>query len=246
MNTAFFEKIIYKYCHKKKKIREDLLSLFQKHYQTEFNELIEKYELKRIKDKYILKINNYDQNSFNKNKIREEELFVLSILLLYNVKNKRINDVQNYYENSYEYLNLDANVYQREFELPKFGQNSEINGYSFRIKMYKECVKYKHFREVYIEEFIKDYENIVYLLIEKFNYELIEKKYLKNSQVYDNGYYFKKIKNEEIIFIEKVSLLREWVLFLEKYDRFNMTIYGSKLSNNTKEKIISYVVENVI
>lgn len=154
MNTAFFEQILYKYCQKKKKIREDLLNLFLKYYQEEFINLVKRYDLKCINDKYILMINNYDQNSYNKCKIRKEELFMLSILLLTNVRNKRVDDIKTYYDNIYDYFDIDDQVYTNEFKLYPFDIDHLVDFDHFRILMFTKCIEHKHFREVYIMECI--------------------------------------------------------------------------------------------
>lgn len=85
-----------------KGVREKMTKYFIKNDLELALYLIEVNQFKRIKDKYILKINKYDNNSYSRNKIKEEEYaFCLKIIALEKWKFtvKDVVEYTNYYEN---------------------------------------------------------------------------------------------------------------------------------------------------
>ncbi len=246
----FLEKVIYKHCTKKKQLRESLLNLYIKYYNNDVIFLIEKYKLKRINDKYILEINQYDQNSYNRQKIREEELLILNILLYTSNAESIIEQLMLSYEEVQEYYCLDNKVKIKdleEFHLSKCNDSLKNTNYQlFRIYMYEECIKNKHFRNTFIHEVIDEHRPMAVKLINELDLRLLKKKYINDEKLIKNGYYHNKIKNEEIEFIKKMGLMMEWMVFLNKY---NNTLYQTmikEISIETEEKIYDFVMKNLI
>lgn len=83
------------------------------------------YELERVNDKYFRQIRDYTENSYNKKKIKEEEIiFIRKIFVCYKIYNAIINtlkykDAANLLTNSIyddsKYLALDNELYQEVF-----------------------------------------------------------------------------------------------------------------------------------
>lgn len=84
------------------------------------------YELERVNDKYFRQIRDYTENSYNKKKIKEEEIiFIRKIFVCYKIYNA-INDTLKYkdmanlltcsiYDDS-KYIQLDNELYQEVFD----------------------------------------------------------------------------------------------------------------------------------
>lgn len=248
----FLEKIIYKHCTKKKQLRENLLNLYLKYYRNDVIFLIEKYQLKRVNDKYILEINYYEQNSYNRQKIREEELLILNILLYTSNVEDRIGQLSASYDELQEYYHLENKIEidlrgLREFYLSKFGDvEVKTNYQSFRIYMYEECAKNKHFRNTFIKEVIETHPVIATKLIEEHNLKLVKKEYINKEKLSTNGYYYNKIKNEEIEFIKKMGLIMEWMTFLKKYNTILYQTLIKEIDSETETKIYDFIMKNLI
>lgn len=241
MDTGFLEYIIYKYCANKKKIRENLLNILMDEEKTKFMEIIKKYDLKRINDKYILKINSYTQNSYNRNKIKEEELIILSILLYINTVNQKSIELNNVIKALTKNEIIDEELLLSEVSVNN-KENDQEKYFSLRIKLYEECMKNKLFREMYIKEIIDNYQEYTQTLLKQDEFSLIAKKYIKNEEIIKNGYYYKKLKEVEISFIKKSSYVREWLLFINRYNN-----YADKtICDADKQKLIDYVTINLM
>lgn len=84
------------------------------------------YELERVNDKYFRQIREYTENSYNKKKIKEEEIiFIRKIFVCYKINNA-IGDTLRYKEaanlltnkiyDDDKYINLDNELYQEVFD----------------------------------------------------------------------------------------------------------------------------------
>lgn len=76
------EILLLRECVENKSTRENIIKSGVRTYPVECEKIANIYDLKRVKDKYILKIRNYDENSYSKKKIKEEEvIFVRKVYL---------------------------------------------------------------------------------------------------------------------------------------------------------------------
>lgn len=86
IKQAAFEEIVLRECVENKGSRERMIKQCITDY-TEYCDLIlDLYKLEKVNDKYFRKIREYDENSYNKRKIKEEEIiFLRKMFMCYKV-----------------------------------------------------------------------------------------------------------------------------------------------------------------
>lgn len=71
------EMLLLQECRENKSTRENVMKNALEQYPEICEKIIDIYDLKRVNDKYILKIRDYSENSYSKKKIRYEEIIFL-------------------------------------------------------------------------------------------------------------------------------------------------------------------------
>lgn len=77
------EMILLRECCQNKSTRENLIASSISEYHNLCMEIIEVYDLKRVNDKYVMKIRDYTENSYSKKKIKEEEVIFIRKSYMY-------------------------------------------------------------------------------------------------------------------------------------------------------------------
>lgn len=77
IKEAAFEEIVLRECVENKGSRERMIQQCIDDYNEYCHLILDLYDLKRINDKYFLKIRDFTENSYNKKKIKEEEIIFL-------------------------------------------------------------------------------------------------------------------------------------------------------------------------
>ncbi len=108
-------------CCENKGSRENVIHMAFTRYYDASAEIIEMYALKRVKDKYILKHRDFNENSYSKKKIREEEIIFIRKIYIYlrieklTKENIMINEEANLITNKFyddsKYREIDRQIY---------------------------------------------------------------------------------------------------------------------------------------
>lgn len=77
IKEAAFEEIVLRECVENKGSRERMIWQCINDYHEYCHIILELYDLKRINDKYFMQIRDYTENSYNKKKIKQEEIIFL-------------------------------------------------------------------------------------------------------------------------------------------------------------------------
>ncbi len=94
------------------------------------------------------------------------------------------------------------------------------------VLLLKECCANKSTRENFINLVFKDYEDLSFIIVEKYELNRIHDKYISKHRAFiENSYSKKKIKEEEIIFLRKAYV------FKRVYDQVKLNIEIKKKAN---------------
>ncbi len=77
IKQAAFEEIVLRECVENKGTRERMIKQCISDYYEDCNIVLELYRLEKVNDKYFRQIRDYDENSYSKKKIKEEEIIFL-------------------------------------------------------------------------------------------------------------------------------------------------------------------------
>lgn len=86
IKQAAFEEIVLRECVENKGSRERMIKQCITDYAEYCDLILDLYKLEKVNDKYFRKIRDYDENSYNKRKIKEEEIiFLRKMFMCYKV-----------------------------------------------------------------------------------------------------------------------------------------------------------------
>lgn len=250
---------------KNKKSRE----IFCKTYISEnpmlSEHIIDFWQLQRINKKYITKERLYDENSYSKRKIREEEVIFIrkqSIFQplryyfeeqrlicdkmfadLFRLENKAID-----YE-FYRRTILDSSARIKYPQIPiVFKKNNRV-----RIDLNNELLEIPELRETVTKEYITKYPELSNLVIEKYKLNFIKYKYFDCIITkFESSYTRSKIKREEIFMISKVFQYSVWLRRLKIFDDIGKTIFDEFLIEQENRSLqdnklfLELITENII
>lgn len=214
-----------------KKAREILINVYINENTELADEIIRHWELCRFKNKYIYKKRFYDDNSYNKKKIRNEEIiFIQKIIILDPLVSYFTKQLRTYkllydcddYINTHTLIDdsfyLDSLLNEIEFLYPINPITAKKDS-KIRIDLNNSLYEVKALRELAVESYYKDYNDLTNYIVTKYNLKLFKAKYEYSaiSQA-DSSYTQKKVKLEEILFLKKFFQYTEW---LEKVDYIN-------------------------
>ncbi len=119
------ETILLQECCNTKSTRENLINMIFEQYEELSYIIINKYELDRIKDKYVTKHRSFIDNSYSKKKIKEEEIVFIRKAYVFrrvyqqmqeNIKIKNLaNKITQDVVDDTKYADIDFEVYREIF-----------------------------------------------------------------------------------------------------------------------------------
>lgn len=209
-----------------KKYREILCTNFISDEPNLSAQIIEFWKLDRVYHKYLSKIRLYDENSYVKRKVREEEMIFIKNSIIYNNFRYFVKaqmeyqwEIEKYFEIKFIDRKKDLLIYNKcrtsyykskykslEFYLIK--KNGEVN-----VELLKEVLQIKSIRNRIINSAMTSSEdNKLHMeIINMYNLDRINLKYIRKIRDYDESYYAaSRLKEEEIYFILKTFLFELW------------------------------------
>ncbi len=196
--------------------------------------IIEYWDLNRITKKYLTKERLYDENSYSKKKIKEEETiflrksFLFQPLRFYFERQWLL--TQELYSEQSKFANAerDYRFYLQTtiFANERFEINDNIQLYikknnKIRFDLMDEILENAVVREKIVYEYIKECSQLVFYIIHNFNLKFCIDKYDRNiSFVNESSYKKRKLKEEESFLIKKII---EYVIWLKKIRKFERT-----------------------
>lgn len=241
---------IYMRCLDNKKFRQIMCENFINENPIISNAIIENWDLKRIDLKYRAKTRCYDENSYSKQKIKEEEIIFQKKLSLYQPlryyfeEQRILNDKLFVGLEAHENHVVDDAFYKQmilgefiKFDFPESPLVVKKNN-RHRIGLTNRILYIAEVRKVCIEEYIVDYRDLLMYIIDEFNLKFLRYKYInKTISKYESSYTRQKIKLEELFLINKVYQYSVW------YRRIN--VFHDLEKNLLNENIIAEENESI-
>lgn len=217
-------------CLSNKRVREVLCQNFVTENPIITDVIIEYWKLKRINLKYCLKTRFYDENSYSKQKIREEEIIFIKRHVLfqplryYFEEQRLLNDELFSDLGKYENFDIDDQFYHKtiigNFTLP-YPESPLIimkNG-RHRIDLNQEILQVSETREICIAEYLHSYPRLTLQVIKEFNLKFLTYKYIDHTLTkFESSYTRNKIKNEELFLLNKIY---QYSIWLKRIDTFH-------------------------
>lgn len=210
-------------CLDKKKLREIICINYINENPIISSAIIEFWELGRVDIKYRKKTRQFDENSYSKQKMKEEEqIFIKKVLvfqpLRYYFEEQRIlNDTMFVGVEVHQNYDVDDNFYKMmvmgKLTNIEFPDNPLIlkKNHRDRLDLTNEIFEVPDIRELVIEEYLLAYNQLVLFIINKFNLKFLRYKYLDNTITkYESSYTRNKIKLEELFLLSKVYQYSVW------------------------------------
>ncbi|WOO89929.1 hypothetical protein R2F61_04265 [Mollicutes bacterium LVI A0078] len=123
IKQAAFEEIVLRECVENKGSRERMIKQCINDYSEYCDLVLDLYKLEKVNDKYFRQIRDYDENSYNKRKIREEEIiFLRKMFMCYKISiacvdaikfKKRANNQTNKIYDDNIYRETDKELYMK-------------------------------------------------------------------------------------------------------------------------------------
>lgn len=241
LSIDFFSKF-----YVEKKLREILCNDY-----IEKNELlaliiIKYFNLKRFQKKYVLNNRFYDENSYSKKKIFEEEIIFLTLMAQYQPLEFYFTEqIQIYQELLLEKYEKQQKIVDRQFYLKTcIEKNPDIsideslilifrrnNNIQFDITI--KSLENKKLRENIIDSMLEKHRELIIYIAEKFSLKYVEDLYLtKNSFNYSSSYLRKKIKYEEIFLCKKLIQYSIWIIKMQRYNKLKKSTEKIRINNN--------------
>lgn len=215
------------------------------------NSIIEFWGLKRINMKYRTKERKFDENSYSKQKMREEELIFIKKTSLfqplryYFEEQRKLNDILYKGLDKYQNIGVD-NTYYKESISGKFS-NLKIPTNPFvmkknnrhRLDLTTKSFQVNEAREVCIEEYLKSYELFIRLIIEQFDLKFIKYKYIDRIiSKHESSYTRSKIKGEECFLLGKVYQYSTWNKRVQVFYHLESALL-SNIEINKESKVLA-------
>lgn len=251
-------------CLKNKRVREILCQNFVNENPIITEAIIDHWNLKRIDLKYRKKTRFYDENSYSKQKIREEELLFLKRhalfqpLRYYFEEQRILQDTLFNGLSKHENFAADDKFYRAtlidnfELDYPSSPLVVKKNN-RHRIDVSNEIMEISNVREICIKEYLENYEQLILLIIKEFNLKFITYKYInKTITKFESSYTRNKIKIEELFLLNKVYQYSLWLKHIDTFNDLKKGLFNEnefKKENTDTEKNMYFLntfVENVI
>lgn len=217
--------------------------------------IVEFWQLNRIKNKYILQIRPYDENSYSKQKIKEEEIIFLRKQSLYQPiryyfeEQRILNDVLFNNMNKYKNDDFDNKIYidsiNNNFRMYCFPSNPFVlkKNNRYRIDLTNEMLEIPVVRERCVKGYLEKYHDLVLLFIDKYSLKFIKYKYInKTISKFESSYTRNKIKVEEMFLLNKILQMSIWMKRVEIYLDLEEKLINDYVMNseplNKKQNII--------
>lgn len=224
-------------CLDKKKLREIMCENFMEENPIISDAIIEFWELNRVDMKYRTKTRKFDENSYSKQKVKEEEqIYIKKILvfqpLRYYFEEQRIlNDTMFEGLTMHQNYDVDDLFYKKlilgELNNIEFPDNPLImrKNNRDRIDLTDKFFAVADVREVMIEEYLLAYNLLVLRIIEEFNLKFLKYKYIdKTITKYESSYTRNKIKLEELFLLHKVYQYSVWNNRIDVFHHLQSTL----------------------
>ncbi|WOO87934.1 hypothetical protein RZE82_03120 [Mollicutes bacterium LVI A0039] len=219
-----------------KKFRELICETYIEENPKLSQHLVEFWNLKRINHKYITKTRLYNENSYSKRKIQDEEIIfcrktaIFQPLHYYFCEQQLINRRLLEDFKQFELNQVDDQFYfdtvissHKRFDFPMVPIGIKKNN-RFRLQLTSEIVEIAPIREKVINEYFRAYPDLSDFIYTNFKLNFIKYKYIdKTITPFESSYTRQKIKNQESFFIHKFFQysiwLRRLVIFDDLYEK---------------------------
>lgn len=204
-----------------KKYREFVCEKYINEHPMLSKEIIEDFNFKLIKNKYILKNRNYTEGSYSKKIIKVEEKQFISKLLLFRYFHYQVKQDLLFFDQLKHYTDNEKFITENEYltivyiyeqmkitydDVRLFDIDNQVE-----ITYIWEILKLKGAREQITKYFITNDWQLAEYIIKKNKFERINDKYIRKINNYTNNSYSRnKIKHEEIDFCLKIIALEKW------------------------------------
>lgn len=223
--------------------------------------IIDYWKLNRIDDKYRKQIRVYDENSYSKRKIKEEEITFLHKQLLFQplryyfeeqrvVHDELFKDLE-----MHENYEVDDTIYRRSILERDFILDYPQKPYIIRknnrdrIDMTARFLEVPEVREQCINQYLSKHRKYIEYLIETYKLKFLTYKYINNSlSKFESSYTRNKIKQEETFLINKVYLFSIWFRRMEVFWDLRICLFSQSMveKENRSELDNIYFLEIVV
>lgn len=214
---------VFSRCFNNKKFREILCENCVTENPIITEAIIDYWNLKRVDAKYRKKNRFYDENSYSKQKIREEEIIfikrhvVFQPLRYYFEEQRILQDTLFMGLEKHENFEIDDAFYKKtilsDFSIvyPESPLIIKKNS-RHRIDLNNAIYEISEIREISIDEYLREYNQLTTLIIKKFNLKFLKYKYLDNTLTkFESSYTRNKIKREELFLLNKIYQYSIWL-----------------------------------
>lgn len=214
---------VFSRCFNNKKFREILCENCVTENPIITEAIIDYWNLKRVDAKYRKKNRFYDENSYSKQKIREEEIIfikrhvVFQPLRYYFEEQRILQDTLFMGLEKHENFEIDDEFYKKtilsDFSIvyPESPLIIKKNS-RHRIDLNNAIYEISEIREISIDEYLREYNQLTTLIIKKFNLKFLKYKYLDNTLTkFESSYTRNKIKREELFLLNKIYQYSIWL-----------------------------------
>ncbi len=213
-----------------KRVREILCKNFVDENPIITEAIIEQWNLKRINLKYREQTRLYDENSYSKQKIREEEILFIKRHALFQPLRYYFEEQRILQDKLFKGLEKHENFENDNV----FYKQTIINHYHIcypisplivkknnrhRIDLNSDLQSISEVREIFIDEYMRDYKQLTLHVIEKFNLKFLTYKYIDHTLTkFESSYTRNKIKIEELFLLNKIY---QYSIWLKRIDIFH-------------------------
>ncbi len=208
--------------------------------------IIDYWNLQRIKYKYITKTRMYDENSYSKKKIKEEEMIFLRKSFLFQPLRFAFEQqwlvTQELFAKPTKFCNeeKDYQFYVQSilFKDKRFEVNDSMKLYikkndKIQFDLMWQILLIPNVREKIINEYANTMNELVIHVIDNFNLKNCHDKYVKGiSFASESSYRKNKIKHEEVFLIKKVFQYSLWLNHVLKYEAIKNVVLDDFLIEN--------------
>lgn len=227
--------------------------------------IINYWNLNRIDQKYRRKTRLFNENSYSKRKIKEEEIMfvrkhaLFQPLRYYFEEQRKLHDDLFVGLEAHENFNVDDEIYigtiiRREnyCDFPKHPFIVKKNNRA-RIDLTNDLLEIAEIRERCIDEYLIENSEFLTYVIDKYKLKFIKYKYINHSiSKYESSYTRQKIKVEEMFLLNKVYQFSVWFRRMEVFWDLQQSLFVEQLiekeTKNLKQnnEFIKLIVEQII